>query len=280
MSLSRRNVLKLAAGSAAMWATGVRAASCAACTKIPVGLQLYSVRQQAAKDPAGVIAQVAQIGYKGVEYAGYYGKTAEELRKIQDANKVVCCGTHTGWPTIQADKIKETIEFNKILGNKYLVVPGLPKNYNESKEKVIETAKIFSEAAAKAKEHGMFVGYHAHGFDFKQIDGQTAWDILFSSVSSDVIMQLDIGNCLGGGGNPYETLKKFPGKSRTVHLKEHGGPKGAATGEGEVKWPEVFQICESVGKTEWYIVEHESNPTAAIESVGKCFENLKKMGKA
>ena len=265
-----------------MWAAGVRAAECQVCKKIPIGLQLYSVRQLAAKDPAGVISQVAQIGYKGVEFAGYYGyeKKPEELRKILDANKIVCCGTHTKWPSILPDQIKETIEFNKVIGNKYLIVPGLPKPQTESKAKIIETAKIFTEAAAKAKEAGMYVGYHAHGPDFRLIEGETEWDILFSNVGPDVIMQMDMGNCLGGGGDPYATLRKYPGKSRTIHLKEHGGAKDAATGEGDVRWTEVFQICESIGATEWYIVEHESNPTAAIACVTKCFENLKKMGKA
>ena len=90
----------------------------------------------------------------------------------------------------------------------------------------MKTAKLFTEMAAKVKPQGMRVGYHAHGGDFKKFDGETAWDILFGNAGPDVVMQMDIGNCLGGGGDPYAMLKKFPGRSATIHLKEHGGKPG------------------------------------------------------
>ena len=96
----------------------------------------------------------------------------------------------------------------------------------------MDTAKLFTELAAKVKPQGMRVGYHAHGGDFKKFDGETAWDIFFSNAGPDVVMQMDIGNCLGGGGDPYAMLKKFPGRSATIHLKEHGGKPGAVDRRG------------------------------------------------
>ena len=75
----------------------------------------------------------------------------------------------------------------------------------------------------------------------------TQWDLLFENSSDRVIMQMDIGNCIGGGGDPYATLRKFPGRSLTVHLKEHGADETEALGEGDVNWKKVFRICESVG---------------------------------
>ncbi len=92
-------------------------------------------------------------------------------------------------------------------------------------------------------------------------------------------MQMDVGNCLGGGGDPYATLKKYPGRSLTVHLKEHS-KNSAPVGEGEVKWDDVFQICESIGGTEWYVVEQESSTTTPLECVASCLKNLRKMGKS
>ena len=92
-------------------------------------------------------------------------------------------------------------------------------------------------------------------------------------------MQMDIGNCLEGGGDPYAILRKFPGRSATVHLKEHGGPPEAVVGEGEVDWKKVFAICEKTGGTEWYIVEHERGAGDPVENVKRCLENLRKMGK-
>lgn len=280
MNLSRRNMLKLGAGAAAFLATGrgLVLAADACKKKIPIGLQLYSVRQDCAKNLGAVIEAVAKMGYQGVEFAGYYGKSADELAKLLGANGLVCCGTHTGLNTLLGDQFEKTVAFNKTLGNPNLIVPGLPHDRVATREAVLETAKLFNELSAKAKPLGMRVGYHAHGGDFKKFDGETVWDLLFSNTNQDVVMQMDVGNCLGGGGDPYATLKRYPGRSLTVHLKEHG-TKGAPVGEGDVKWDEVFQICESVGGTQWYVVEQESYNTTALESVSLCLQNLRKMGK-
>ena len=280
MRVTRRDWLKSSAALAALAALGIPERLRAAGAKIPIGLQLYSVRKECGEDLPGVLKAVAKMGYKGVEYAGYHNRKAEELKKLMDDNGLVCCGTHTGWPTIQDDQLKATIEFNRTLGNPYLVVPGMPKERLASIEACKETAKILTAQAEKVASERMYVGYHAHGGDFRKFDdGSTPWEVIFSNAGPGVIMQLDTGNCLGGGGDPIAILKKYPGRSLTVHLKEHGGPKGAPVGEGEVKWNEVFAVSESTGGTKWYIVEHESGEKP-LESVAKCLENLRKMGKA
>ena len=282
MNYSRRETLKLATGAAAVWATGLGPLAAevkSSKKKIPIGLQLYSVRQACAKDLPGVLRAVAKMGYQGVEFAGYYGRKAKELRKLLDANGLKCCGTHTGLDTLTGDALKDTVEFNKILGNKFLIVPGLPRGRLASVPAVKETAKLFSDLAEKVKPQKMRVGYHAHGGDFRRLDGETAWDILFSNASPDVVMQLDIGNCIGGGGDPIAVLKKFPKRSATIHLKEHGGKPEAVVGEGDVKWDEIFRLCETTGGTEWYIVEHERRAGSPMENVRRCIENLRKMGK-
>jgi len=277
--MTRRDVVRQGAGLAALAAMPRRLAAAPA-KRIPVGLQLYSVRKQCEKDLPGVLKAVAEMGYRGVEFAGYYGRSAEDLRKLLDANGLVCCGTHTGWATIQDARLQETIAFNRTIGNRFLIVPGgLPAKTFATLEGCKETAKILADQAAKAKEAGMRVGYHAHGGDFKKIDGETVWDLLFAHAGQDVVMQMDVGNCLGGGGDPYATIRKFPGQTVTIHLKEHGGPAGAPIGEGEVRWKEIFELCETVGGTEWYVVEHESG-SDPLASVKACIDNLKKLGRA
>lgn len=281
MRISRRDALKLSlSGAAASLAAGRLPLAIAAAGKIPIGLQLYSVRNELKKDLPGVIAGVAKLGYQGVEFAGYYDRKADELRKILDQNGLKCCGTHTSLASITGDALQATVEFNQTLGNKFLIVPGLPRKNVESKQALIDTAKFFTETGEKVKSQGMKVGYHAHGPDFQKIDGETHWDILFSHVGPDVVMQLDIGNCMGGGGDPISILKKFPGRSLTIHIKEHGGRKGAPVGEGEVDWKQVFQLCETTGKTEWYIVEQEAYAAGQpLDSIADCIKNLRKMGK-
>jgi sugar phosphate isomerase/epimerase len=281
MNFSRRDLLKWGAGAGAMWLAGARPLDAAPKPhggKIPVGLQLYSVRHQCQKDLPPVLEAVAKMGYQGVEFAGYYNRSAADLRKMLDANGLKCCGTHIGLGTLQGDALKGTVEFNQTLGNPYLIVSYMPHSLLESVEKINETAKIYDELAAKLKPKGMRVGYHAHGGDFKKVGDKTAWEVFFESTCADVVMQLDIGNCIGGGGDPYAILRSFPGRSATVHLKEHGGPPEAVVGEGEVDWKKVFRICKTTGGTEWYIVEHERRAGDPLQNVKRCLENLRKMG--
>ena len=277
-TLSRREFLG-AVGAAGVALSGAPLAHAAARKKIPVGLQLYSVREQCKADLPGTLAAVAKIGYPGVEFAGYHGRRAKELRQLLDDNGLKVCGTHTPYDSVLGDKLKETIEFNRTIGNRFLIVSYMGEDRMGTVEKIGETAKLFTEIAAKVKPDGMRVGYHAHGGDFKKVDGETAWDRFFTAAGSDVTMQMDLGNCLGGGGDPYATLKKFPGRSATIHLKEHGGKPGAPVGEGDVKWDEVFRLCETTGRTEWYIVEQESYAGAPLDSVKQCIDNLRKRGK-
>jgi sugar phosphate isomerase/epimerase len=139
-------------------------------------------------------------------------------------------------------------------------------------------AKRFDEIAGKAKELGMRVGYHAHAHDFRRLDDTTSWEIFFDNTGPDVIMQLDTGNCLQGGGDPVAILEKYPGRSASVHLKEFGGPENAVIGQGVVAWNEVFQVCETTAGTAWYVVEHETGPDP-LGNVKGCLEGLRKMGR-
>ena len=278
MNCTRRDMLKQSVGWTALLAMGLPRIASAAGKKIPVALQMYSLRNECAKDLPGMLEAVAKIGFMGVEFAGYHGRSAADLKKMLDANGLKCIGTHTGLNTITGDALKGTVEFNQAIGNPRLIVPSLPHERVESAQACKDTAKLLSEIAAKVKDQNMFVGYHAHGGDFKKFDGETVWDLIFSNTGPEVIMQLDTSNCLGGGGDPVAILKKYPGRAKTVHLKEFGGAKDAVIGEGVVKWNEVFEICESTGGTEVYVVEHESG-SAPLESVKGCYEALKKMGK-
>jgi sugar phosphate isomerase/epimerase len=283
MNVSRRDLLKLGVSAAALCATGVRPAFSFAeepAKKIPIGLQLYSIRDITAKDMAGSLENVAKMGYQGVEFAGYFGKKAKDLRKMLDQNGLKCCGSHTGIEMLLGDSdLKATIEYNQVLGNKFIIVPWLPTSITGSISAIIRSAKQLTEIADKAQESGIRVGYHSHAHDFKPVADRIPWEVLFSNAGPNVVMQIDTGNCMDGGGDPVAEIKKFPHRTATIHLKEHGGPKHAVIGEGDMPWKEVFAACETVGGTEWYIAEQETFKTSSLESVKLCLENLRKMGK-
>ncbi len=250
-------------------------------TRIPIALQLYSVRKDCESDLPGVLKSVARMGYEGVEFAGYYGRSATELRAMLDDNGLKCAGTHTGLATILGDELQRTADFNRTLGNRFLIVPGLPAERRNSRAAWEETARIFSEASARAQELGMLVGYHNHAIEFQEMDGELPWDTFFANTPDAVVMQVDIGNALHGGGDPVPYIARYPGRALTVHIKEHSATDDAAlVGDGDVNWAEVFQLCETVGRTEWYIVEYEKNHSLPpLECVDRCLQNLKRMGK-
>jgi len=220
------------------------------------------------------------MGYEGVEFAGYYDRTAEELRGMCDDLGLKVAGTHTGIDTLLGDELAKTVEFNKGLGNPYLIVPGLPGEYQGSQQAWLNTAKIFNDIAEKIADQGMFTGYHNHTGEFTPMDGKLPWDTFGGNTRDDVVMQIDIGHALRAGADPVSYIERYPGRSKLVHLKEYSSTNDKANvGEGEIPWDAVFDACETVGGTEWYIVEQESYAYPPIECAERCIENLRKMGK-
>ena len=275
-STSRRQMLRLGTAAAAALALPSLGRGDETKKKIPIAVQLYSVRNLLPVDFVGTIEGIGKMGYQGVEFAGYYGwdTRPKELRKLLDDNGLKCCGTHTHLPTLEGDQLKKTAELHTILGNKFLICP-----YLTAKDAAawLDMAKKFNDISARAKELGMQVGYHSHQGDFKKFDGKTSWEIFFDNTVPEVIHQLDVGNTLDGGGDPLAMLKKYPGRTKSTHLKERGGPPQAALGEGTVDWKTMLETYETIGGTEWYIVEYEKdNP---MENIRRSLHYLHSMGR-
>jgi sugar phosphate isomerase/epimerase len=253
--------------------------------KTPIALQLYSVRGECGKDLPGTLAAVAKLGYQGAEPWGYSGDKLEwqghpvqAIRKMYDDNGLVCCGIHLQTQALLGDNLERTIEFNQTLGNRFLVIAG-DKPRMSALNGILELATILNRAAEKLRPLGLFCGYHAHPFDFELVDGRIAWDILFSCTRQDVIMQMDIGNCMRGNGDPINTMRKFPGRARTVHLKDFGGPEGAVIGEGKADWAEVFYVLDTVQRPEWYVVEEGGKDGLSFDVCARSLAALHKFGR-
>ncbi|MDA3924331.1 MAG: sugar phosphate isomerase/epimerase [Kiritimatiellae bacterium] len=282
-NFSRRNFLR--AGATAVVAAPVISQASMLIPgkrKPQVGVQMYSIREYCKKDLPGAFAGIKKIGYAGVEFAGYYGKSAKELRKMIDDNGLVACGTHTGIATLAPDKIQETIAFNKILGNKYLMVPhiGRPKTADECKK----IAAHLSVAAVTAKVSGMYVGYHNHQHEFKDKYpcGKCMWEMIFDNASPLVCQQMDVGHVVAAGEDPVYWLNKYPNRVRTLHAKEvYPGPGilgQVPEGVKGVDWDALFVAVEK-GVLDWYIVESEADPKT-LDKIAGGFEFLKAKGRA
>ena len=248
--------------------------------RIPIALQLYSVRDDCAGDLSLTLQAVAQMGYEGVEFAGYYDRTAQELRDMCEDLGLKVAGTHTGMDTLLGDALAKTIEFNQILGNPYLIVPGLSEEYRSSQQAWRDTAELFNGIAEKIADQGMATGYHNHTGEFEPLEGEIPWDTFGTNTREDVVMQIDIGHALRAGADPVTFIERYPGRAKLVHLKEYSATNDKALiGEGEIAWDAVFRACETVGGTEWYIVEQESYAYPPIECAERCIDSLRKMGK-
>jgi sugar phosphate isomerase/epimerase len=247
---------------------------------IPIALQLYSVRDEAARDLDGVLRAVAAMGYTGVEFAGYYGHDARRIRAMLDQYGLQVAGAHVGLDTLLGDELERSVEFHQILGNRYLIVPGLAEARRNSRAAWLQTASLMNDIAERLAPHGMQTGYHNHAVEFVPLDGELPWDTFFGATRQDVIMQFDVGNALHGGGQAAPYLRRYPGRAITVHVKEYAADNDRALiGEGDVDWAEIFGLCETIGNTAWYIVEQESYAYPPLECVDRCLQNLRAMGK-
>lgn len=273
LNLTRRDFLKTtAAGTVALMAGSV-VPLFAARKKIPIGVQLYSVGSTARNDLPGTLAGIKKIGYDGVEFAGYYDLAAKDFRQLLDDNGLLALGSHLQLNLFADDKIEATIEYSQILGLKFLAVPSMRTNTIDAWK---EAADTFTAIAEKLKPHGMEIGFHNHTGEFEPIDGVVPLELFFSETSKDVFMQLDIGHCVKVA-DPLVWLNKFPGRARSVHVKDwNPETRSNIVGEGDVKWPEVLQACETVGGTEVYIIEEESRSFEGLEGIDKMLQGLRK----
>ncbi len=275
LNLTRRDFLKTAAAGTAVLMAGSVVPLFAARKDIPIGVQLWSVRQAAAADLPGTLAGIKKIGYDGVEFGGsYFDKKAKELRKLLDDNGLQALGSHLQLKTFADEAIKGTIEYSNVLGLKYLAVPMMWGV--DTLDAWKKAADNFNAIAEKLKPHGMEIGFHNHTAEFEPIDGVVPLEFFFNETSKDVFMQLDIGHCIKVA-DPIYYLNKFPGRARSVHVKDwNPETRSNIPGEGDVKWPETIEACETVAGTEVYIIEEESGSFEGLEGIDKMLKGLKK----
>ncbi|MDO4550332.1 MAG: sugar phosphate isomerase/epimerase [Planctomycetia bacterium] len=274
MKLTRRDLLRFGLGASALAFAPIKLFAEGVVPKsIPIAVQLYSIRNIAGKDLPKTFETVASMGYTGVELAGTYGKSAQDLKKLLDDAGLKCVSTHIGMNSFEGDSLAKTVEYYKILGTKYLTIPGM--NVEKTVDAWKKRAEWFNQKSELCQKDGMFIGYHNHQWEFKDhlFDGITGWEILFKNTDNPVTHQIDVGHCAGAGFDPVKYIQKFPGRTRHLHMKENGG--NGIIGKGSVDWPAVIKACAEVGGTEWFIVENEHN-FDKFDGIRDCYVNLAK----
>jgi sugar phosphate isomerase/epimerase len=272
LPLSRRSFLAMSA--ALPWALK----SVASPTSIPIGLELYSVRDALKQDPEATVRAVAQMGYQVVEfYAPYFEWTepqTRQMRKLLDDLGLHCYSTHNNEDYFSAKNIERARDLNLILGCRYVVQAwSAPKPTVDGWKALADNLNAASE---KLEPSGLKVGYHNHQAEWAPVSGQRPIEIIAKNTKPSIMLQLDVGTCLEGRADPVAWIRANPGRIRSIHCKEWSPDPGKGYkvlfGEGVADWKGIFQAAESVGGVEYYLVEQEGSRYPELETARKCLQ--------
>lgn len=249
---------------------------------LPIALQLYSVREELEKDFTGTLRKIKEFGYDGVEFAGLYGNKPEDVRNVLKEIGLIPLSAHVPFIDLAADPTG-MIGVYAGIGCKYIAIPYLTPEYRPNAEKFNEVIKGAGIIGKTAKEAGLTLLYHNHDFEFEKVDGKYALDVLYDSVSAD-LLETEIDTCWVNvaGENPSDYIRKYAGRSPVVHLKDFVMPgkkpekmydligikddkKEAEAsafefrplGLGVQNFEEILKTCGDAG-TKWVVVEQDA----------------------
>ncbi len=261
------------------------AVPCAAAAKpersIPVGLELYSVRDDLKRDLMGTVRRVARMGYQCVEfYAPYYDWTIDYARRVRDELDelaIRCYSTHNELKSFTPEGMDKAMELNRVLGTRYIVLasPGEVSGLDGWKR----VAATLNHANEAFKPQGFHAGYHNHDAEWKPLDGEKPMELLAVELDKSIMLQLDVGSCLAAGSDPVAWITSNPGRIRSMHVKDWSPQKGykVLTGEGIAPWKKIIAAAESVGGIEYYLIEQEGSNQPELETVRLCLAAFRKL---
>jgi sugar phosphate isomerase/epimerase len=252
--------------------------------KVTLGIQLYSVRDDMTKDPAGTLQKLAEMGYKYVEHAGYkngkfYGFSIQDFKKILSDNGLIMESGHNFLGANQwnksthdfTDEWKKTIEDSEAVGMKYLISPGVDESLCSNMNDFRHYMDMFNKTGALCKKNGLHFAYHNENYEFNHsLDGTLLYDLLLQSSDKNLVwQQIDIGNMYEPGGRAMDYLKKYPGRFFSMHVKdemkkEPPPQKGnqyesCLLGKGVIAVKQIVEYARKSG-INYFIIEQEDYP--------------------
>jgi len=235
--------------------------------KTRLACQLYSVHDSIDNDAFSAVREAAKLGFEGLEF---YGTGLWDLSFVKAALRdtgLEIAGWHVPVDRLKGEELEKTLDFHSEIGNRAIVVPWLPVEMRDTADAWKRTAELFNQLHGRLSERGMSLGYHNHDFEFKPLDesGACGWDIFSENTHPGIVLQLDNGNCMAGGADPVQVMKKHPGRGRTLHLKPYSHAAGydCLVGQDDLPWAAFFEEAGRQGATEWYIAEYESKALAS-----------------
>lgn len=250
--------------------------------KLPIAVQLYTVRDDAARDFSGTLKKVAEIGYAGVEIAGYNGMSVRDLKAQLDDLHLFVAGSHVGIDRLE-NEMAAVVDENLTLGNRYIVVPFLGGDRRQGADGYKKTAALLNSFGETLQPYGLTLCYHNHDFEFQKMEnGQYGLDILLENTDSSLVKaEVDTYWVLQGGEDPVAFVRKYTGRVPLMHLKDRDktDKSFAPVGTGDLPVDELIAAANEIG-TKYLIVEQDVCKQAPIEAITLSYNNLKAKGYA
>ena len=242
----------------------------------PIGLQLYTVRDLLKQDFEGTLDRVAGIGYKEVEFAGYFDHAPEQVRAALDRNGLTAPGAHVAFEAIER-AWDATLHIASLIGHRFVVCAWIDEERRRTVDDWSRIGDRLNQAGAAARDAGLQLAYHNHSYEFVPLEGRLPYDLLLEHTDPVLVrLELDLFWITFGGGDPLAYFSRYPGRFPLVHVKDMTAkptpdvaPERVMTdvGRGSIDWKRIFARARDAG-IEHYFVEHDqpADPLASIRA--------------
>jgi len=284
MTLDRRRFIGAVGAASVAAASRVWAASIRR-----VGVQLYTVRGEMEKNFEGTLARVARLGFKEVEFAGYFGRLPAQVREILSRNGLRSPSAHIDYASLTGDAWPKAIDNAKTIGHDYLIVAWLDDDFRKQPDVWKRVADTFNRAGEISRKAGIQFAYHNHNFEFVPVDGKRPYDVLLESCDPRLVkMEMDLCWITAAGADPLQYFRRYPGRFRLVHVKglsKQPPPDAPIPGvlplitdvghDDVIDWKGIFAHSKEAG-IEHYFVEHDV-PKEPFESLKASYDYVSKL---
>lgn len=244
-----------------------------------IGLQLYTVRHDLERDFEGTLAQVAKVGFREVETAGFFGRSPKDVRSSLERLGLKAPSMHVDLPEIEKD-FSKTLDAGSALGARYVICAWLAPGERESLDHYKKHVETFNRAGEEAKKAGIQFGFHCHDFEFVPIEGVVPYDLLLKETDASLVqMEMDLYWITKAGADPLHYFREHPGRFPLVHVKDMDAtPEKSFTeaGKGVIDFRRVFAQAE-LGGIRHYYVEQDETKGPAIESARESYRYLESL---
>jgi sugar phosphate isomerase/epimerase len=235
-----------------------------------VGLQLYTVRDLMKADLPGTLRNVAHIGYKEVEFAGYFGRSPAQIRALLKQNGLTSPSSHIGLDILEKDSVSAFAEA-KAIGHQWVTVPYIPEERRKTVDDWNRIIDLLNKLGPQAKAAGLRLAYHNHDFEIRPVNGVRPLDMMLDKTDPSLVdFEMDLYWVVFGGGDPIDFFNRHPKRFAMVHVKDSAGPpdnKMVDVGKGTIDFPKIFAQSDKAG-IKHYFVEHDqpADPIATIRN--------------